>query len=117
MFKLQICFQLSYQQLQHGAARIVLQEEMTASRGPSAVATEQQPRVAALINNTNEQAAERKMVIVLFLSFGTAGRKSLTNHYPHMRVATISIREMNENCEQALVKPRNRTLERYIFFP
>ena len=40
-------------------------------------ATEQNPRIAALRNNLNEQAAERKAVSVLF-SLGTAGRKSLT---------------------------------------
>ena len=33
-----------------------------------------------------------------------------------MRVATISLEELKGNCEQAFVKPRNRTLERYKFF-
>ena len=33
-----------------------------------------------------------------------------------MRVATISLQEMKENCEQAFVKRRNRTLERYKLF-
>ena len=34
-----------------------------------------------------------------------------------MRVATVSLREIKENCEQAFQKPRNRTLERYKFEP
>ena len=56
--------------------------------------TEAQPRQAALLNNTNEQAAERKIVsIFLFLSLGAAGRKNLTDKYPHMTVATASLRE------------------------
>ena len=33
-----------------------------------------------------------------------------------MRVATITLTDLNNNCEQAFVKPRNRTLERHIFF-
>ena len=36
---------------------------------------EQQPRMAALIKNLNEQAAERKIVSVLFLSLGSAAKK------------------------------------------
>ena len=39
----------------------------------------QQPRILALINNLNEQAAERKIVSVIFLSLGWAARKSLTD--------------------------------------
>ena len=44
--------------------------------------TPQQPRIAALINNLNEQAAERKVVSVLFLSLGCAAIKSLTDKFP-----------------------------------
>ena len=46
--------------------------------------TEQNPRIAGLINNLYKQAAVRKMVSVLFLSLGTAGRKSLTDKFPHI---------------------------------
>ena len=78
--------------------------------------TAQQPRIAAIINNLNEQATERKIVSVLFLALGPAARKSLTDKFPDMRVATISLTELKRNCEQAFVKPRNRTLERYEVF-
>ena len=53
--------------------------------------TAQQPRIPALINNLNEQAAERKIVSILFLSLGCAARKSLTEKFPEMRVATITV--------------------------
>ena len=79
-------------------------------------ATEQQPRIPALINNLDEQAAERKIVSVLFLSLGCAARKSFSDKFPEMRVATIALPDLKNNCEQAFVKPRNRTLERYKFF-
>ena len=78
--------------------------------------TAQNPRIAGLINNLNEQAAERKVVSVLFLSLGTVGRKSMTDKFPQKRVATIPLQEIRENCEQAFRKPRNRTLEKYKFF-
>ena len=45
--------------------------------------SEHRPREAALINNTNEQAAERQVGIVLFLSLGSAGRTNLTE-YTHL---------------------------------
>ena len=41
--------------------------------------TEQRPQIAAFINNVKEQAAERKLLSILFLSLGTAARKTLTN--------------------------------------
>ena len=44
--------------------------------------TEPNPRIPALINNLNEQAAERKVVSVIFLSLAAAGRKSLTDKFP-----------------------------------
>ena len=47
---------------------------------------------------------------------GSAARKSLTDKYPEIRVATISLQDLKVNCEQAFIKPRNRTLERYKFF-
>ena len=78
--------------------------------------TEQQPRSPTLLNNMNEQAAGRKIVNVPFLCLGSAARKSLTDKFPHIRVATISLREIKSNCGEAFQKPRNRTLERYKFF-
>ena len=78
--------------------------------------TENNPRQAALINNMNEQAAERKVVSILFLSLGSTGRKNLTDRHPYMVFSTATLKEMRENCEQTFRKQRNRTLERYKFF-
>ena len=77
-------------------------------------ATEQNPRKAALRNNLIEQAAERKIVSVLFFT-GNSRTKKPNDKFPHMRIATVSLREIRENYEQAFQKPRNRTLERYRF--
>ena len=71
--------------------------------------TENQPRLAALINGMNEQAAERKIVSILFLSLGPAGHKNLTGKIPYMVVSTASL---SKCCEQTFTKERNRTMER-----
>ena len=75
-----------------------------------------QQRQAALINNLNEEAAERKTVSILLLSIGEAGRKHLTDKFPYMDEATVPMREIKENCENCFIKPRNRTLDRYNIF-
>ena len=77
------------------------------------VTTEQAPNLA-LMNNLNEEAAEERNVIsVLFLPLGTAGRKSLTDKLPEMRVATVTLQELRTKYDEAFSKPRNRTLERF----
>ena len=55
--------------------------------------TEKQPRQAALINNLDERAAEKRIVGILNLSQGSAGRKNLTQKFPYMVVAA-TLREM-----------------------
>ena len=65
--------------------------------------TAQQPRIPALINNLNEQAAGRKIVSVIFLSLGCAARKSLKDKFPEMRLATITLTVLKNNCDQAFV--------------
>ena len=79
------------------------------------IATKQAPRNLALLNNLNEQAGERKVIIVIFLSLGTDGRKSVTDKFPEMRVTTVTLKELRTNCDEAFSKPRNRTLERIKF--
>ena len=66
------------------------------------ITAQQQPRIAALINILKEQALERKIVSVLFLSLGSAARKCLTDKHPE----TTSLKDLKENCEQAIIKPR-----------
>ena len=80
------------------------------------ITTQQAPRNLSSINNLNEEAAERKVISVLFLSLGTAGRKSVTDVFPGMRVATVTLQELRTNCDEAFSKPRNRTLGRFKFF-
>ena len=78
--------------------------------------TEDNPRQNALINNMNEQAVERKVVSILFLSLGSAGRKNLTDRHPYMAISAATLSEMRKNCDQTFRNQRNRTLERYKCF-
>ena len=78
--------------------------------------TEVEPRQPAFINNLNEQAAERKVVSILFLSLGSAERKNLINKYPYMVVSATILNEMKDHCEETFRKSRNRTFEIYQFF-
>ena len=64
----------------------------------------------------NQQAAERKVVSILFLSLGSAGRKNLTDRHPYMAISTATLTEMRDNCEQTFRKQRHRILEAYKFF-
>ena len=52
-------------------------------------------RVPALLNTLNEQQ-QKKIVSVLFLSLGSTARKRLTDKFPHMRVGTVSLREIRK---------------------
>ena len=74
--------------------------------------TQNKPRIAALNNNLNEQAADKTVVSLLFLSLGTTTRKNLTDKFPQLIIATVTLREIKETCEQAFMKPRNRILGR-----
>ena len=76
--------------------------------------TENELKLAALINGMKEKAAERKVVSILFLSLVSAGQ--LTDNFPNMVVSTASLTEIRDNCEQTFRKRRNGTSERYRFF-
>ena len=56
-------------------------------RGVNKNPTEQQPRQASMINNSNEEAAERKTVSILCSALASAGTRNLKDNLPIM-VAT-----------------------------
>ena len=64
----------------------------------------------------SEQAAERKVVSILFLSLGSAGRKNLIDRHPYLVISTATLAERREKCDRTFRKQRNRTLKRFKFF-
>ena len=78
--------------------------------------TTQNPRVDTLLGGLAVEAAERKVVSVLFLSLGTIARKTLVDRYPDMVVAAVPLQELLTNCMNVFARIRNRTLDRFQFF-
>ena len=72
-------------------------------------------RVAAMLGGLSEDTAERKVVSVLFLSLGTAARKSVADRFPEMQVATENLPALLNNCRAAFQKEKNMTLNRFTF--
>ena len=62
----------------------------------------------------NKRLKERSSVSY-FYQWYLSVRKNLTVKLPYTIVAAATLREMQENCKQTFVQPRNRTLDRYKF--
>ena len=72
-------------------------------------------RNKALLNNLDKSVAERKSVSVLFLSLGTAARKTFSDKYPPAKIAEITLEDLLKNCKDTFDTKRNRTLDRFRF--
>ena len=72
-------------------------------------------RNKALLNNLDKSVAERKCVSVLFLSLGTAARKTFSDKYPSVKNAEITLEDLLKNCKDTFDTKRNRTLDRFRF--
>ena len=70
-------------------------------------------RNKALLNNLDRPVAERKCVSVLYLSLGTAARKTFTDKYPTIKVEEITLADLLKNCKETFDTKRNRTLDRF----
>ena len=70
-------------------------------------------RNKALLNNLDHPVAERKCVSVLCLSLGTAARKTLTDKYPSIKVAEITLEDLLKIYKDTFDTKRNRTLDRF----
>ena len=52
----------------------------------------------------------------MYLSFGTEGRRLLTQKFPHDNIYDLSTLKLWEMMEIAFIRPRNITFDRYLFF-
>ena len=57
-----------------------------------------------------------KCVSLLYLSFGTEGRRLLTQKFPHDNIYDLTTLKLWEMMEIAFIRPRNITFDRYVFF-
>ena len=77
--------------------------------------TNETERNKALLNNLDKSVAERKCVSVLYLSLGTAARKTFSDKYPAIKIAEITLEDLLKNCKDTFDTKRNRTLDRFRF--
>ena len=59
---------------------------------------------------------DRKCVSLLYLSIGTEGRRLLTQKFPHDNIYDLTTLKLWEMMETAFIRPRNITIDRYVFF-
>ena len=74
------------------------------------------PRRNEMMGGMEHGIAEKKVISLLYLSIGGAGRKTLTDKYPDMNIRTVTLGELMANCAAAFQKKRNRCLDRVKFF-
>ena len=79
-------------------------------------ATEQNPRVRALLGDMDEDPANKKVVSVMYFSLGEAARKLFKDKYPDTTLWNLKVRELMQLAADCFQVKRNRTLDRHKFF-
>ena len=69
----------------------------------------------SLVGDLDELPATKKIISVLYLALGSAGRIKITDKFPNANVATISLPDLLKNCKDCFQKPKNETLYRFKF--
>ena len=77
---------------------------------------EANPRVKSLLGDIADEAANKKVVSMMFLSLGETGRKMFRDEYAETSIWSLQATQMLENCESCFRIERNRTLDRYHHF-
>ena len=81
-------------------------------------ASQQNPRVRALMGDLEEEPANKKVVSVLYLSLGEAAAKQFRDKFSHVTLWSLKVSELTKMCNECFWKKRNRTLGRHkLFFP
>ena len=68
-----------------------------------------------MMGNLHVDAAQKKLVSLLYLSVGSRGRKTLMDKFPHKQNITIPLRDIMQKCEECFRVIRNKTLDRQTF--
>ena len=78
-------------------------------------ADETNPRVKAMLGDMPEEAANQKVVSMMFLSLGESGRKMFRDKYPETSIWTLQAMDTLNICHSCFRIERNRTLDRHNF--
>ena len=76
---------------------------------------ETNPRVKALLGDLPEEATNKNVVSMMFLSLGESGRKMFRGEYLEISKWTLQAKDMLNNCQSCFHIERNRTLDRHNF--
>ena len=68
-------------------------------------------RNTALMGGNEVDIAEKKVISLLYLSIGGAGRKTLTDKYPQMEIVDVTLRRLLDRCQETFQTQRNRCLD------
>ena len=71
-------------------------------------ATQQNPRVRALLGDLDEDPANKKVISVMYLSLGEAARKQFMGKYPHTALWEIKAQDLIILCNECFRKKTRR---------
>ena len=78
-------------------------------------ASQQNPRVRALLGDLEEDHADKKVTSVMYLALGDAERKQFTDKYPTTALRELKAQQLIALCNNCFRKKRNRIFLLPIF--
>ena len=69
----------------------------------------------SLTGDMEEATAMKKANSVLYLALGMAARKTISDKFPTVNIARISLEDLIKTCKDCFEKPKNETLDRFKF--
>ena len=69
----------------------------------------------SLMGDMEEATAMKKANSVLYLALGMAARKTISDKFPTVNIARITLEDLIKTCKECFEKPKNETLDRFKF--
>ena len=68
-----------------------------------------------LMGDMEEATAMKKANSVLYMALGMAARKIISDKFPTVNIARITLEDLIKTCKECFEKPTNETLDRFKF--
>ena len=69
----------------------------------------------SLMGDMDEATAMKQANSVLYLALGMAARKTISDKFPTVNIARITLEDLIKTCKDCFEKPKNETLDRFKF--
>ena len=69
----------------------------------------------SLMGDMEEATAMKKANSVLYLALGMPARKTISDKFPTVNIARITLEDLIKTCKECFEKPKNETLDRFKF--